>query len=396
MNRILVHCVCMALATGAFGGQGSSTPQPSRLEQALSKAGNNAQTLKNLLSELPDAQKNGASFLIEHMPDKDLTSIDKDLLASNISLAYKAREIFPWGRDVPEEIFLNDVLPYAVVDETRENWRQGFLELFGKHIQNCKTMRDAVAAINSEIARITGVDYNTLREKPNQSPSESIRQHMASCTGLAILLVDAFRAVGIPARFAGTASWHDDRGNHSWVEVWTNGKWHITEYYMPRQLDRPWFLANAGKADPDKRDYAIYATSFKRTGESFPMVWNEQSTEVPAVNVSKRYIDTCTTMEKKAVSRGTHVPVSVRIFKNTGNKSNSSDRVAVNVDVFDGQLQMDGGRTSGPLQDMNDVLTFLLEKNKTYTFRYQDAGGNTKEVTATVNNQPLTVDATME
>ncbi len=387
----------MALATGAFGGEGGASPsQSSALEQALSKAGPNSRSLQELLAELPDEQKAGAAFLIEHMPERDLTSIDKDILASNISLAYKARESFPWGRDVPEDIFLNDVLPYAVVDETRENWRQGFLETFGKHVGKIKSVKDAVHAINSEISKITGVNYNTLREKANQSPSESIRQHMASCTGLAILLVDAFRSVGIPARFAGTASWHDNRGNHSWVEVWMNGQWHITEYYMPRRLNYPWFLPNAGKAKPDKREYAIYATSFKQTGEAFPMVWNDQSREVHAVNVSQRYIDICETMEKKALSKGTHVPVSVRIFKNSGSTSNSEDRVALNVDVFDGQLQMDGGRTSGPLQDMNDVLTFLLEKNKTYTFRFQNPDGEEKEVTATVKDKPLTVDATLE
>lgn len=395
MNRILIPCVCMALATGAFGGQGA-TSSTSGLEQALSKAGSNARPLQDLLSELPAEQKAGAAFLIEHMPERDLTSIDKALLSSNIALAYQAKASFPWGRDIPEDIFLNDVLPYAVVDETRENWRQGFFDLFGKLVHDSKSIRDAVLSINSKIGKLTGVDYNTLREKPNQSPSESIRQHMASCTGLAILLVDAFRSVGIPARFAGTASWHDDRGNHSWVEVWMDGKWYITEYYMPRQLDHPWFLANAGKANPDNRQYAIYATSFKQTGESFPMVWNDQSQEVHAVNVSQRYIDTCEAMEEQAVSQGTHVPVSIRIFKNSGSNSNSGDRVAVNVDVFDGQLQMNGGRTSGPLQDMNDVLTFLLEKNKTYTFRYQDASGNTKDITATVKDSPMTVDATFE
>jgi len=78
-------------------------------------------------------------------------------------------------------------------------------------------MRSAVEAVNACIASTVDVEYNTLREKTNQSPSESMRQHMASCTGLSILLVDALRSVGIPARFAGTAAWHDDRGNHSWT-----------------------------------------------------------------------------------------------------------------------------------------------------------------------------------
>ena len=42
---------------------------------------------------------------------------------------------------------------------------------------------------------------------------------MATCTGLSIMLVEACRAVGIPARVAGIASWPGRGGNHTWVEV---------------------------------------------------------------------------------------------------------------------------------------------------------------------------------
>ena len=38
------------------------------------------------------------------------------------------------------------------------------------------------------------------RKRNNQSPQESIEQGKATCTGLSIILVDACRAVGIPAR----------------------------------------------------------------------------------------------------------------------------------------------------------------------------------------------------
>ena len=44
----------------------------------------------------------------------------------------------------------------------------------------------------------------------------------ASCTGVSIVLIDALRSVGIPARLAGTPAWHGDaaNGNHNWVEIW--------------------------------------------------------------------------------------------------------------------------------------------------------------------------------
>lgn len=398
MNKLLLPCICMALITPSpaepDSGQ-TAEHHAAPVKKALAKAGSNAPSLQALFDKIPAPQKPGLAFLLSHMPGNDLKTLSPRLLEDNIALAYYARETFLWGKDIPEPIFLNDVLPYAVLDETRENWRKDFLDLFGKHVRDCKTMEEAVKAINGQISHLTGVNYNTRREKPNQSPTESLRQKMASCTGLAILLIDAFRSVGIPARFAGTASWHDDRGNHSWVEVWMNDRWYITEYYMPRRLDQPWFLANTGKADPGKRTHAVYATSFRQTGESFPMVWNEQSADVPAVNVSQRYIDIYTALEQKFKNDGTHVQVSLRMFKDKAHATHSDDRIAANVDVFEGDLQMDGGRTSGPLQDMNDVLTFWLEKNKNYTFRYQDANGNQKELTTPVKDKPFLMDAYM-
>ena len=71
------------------------------------------------------------------------------------------------------------------------------------------------------------VSYSTQRKKPHQSPSESIEQGKASCTGLSIILSDACRSVGIPARLVGTPLWTNNSGNHTWVEIWDDG-WHFT------------------------------------------------------------------------------------------------------------------------------------------------------------------------
>lgn len=45
---------------------------------------------------------------------------------------------------------------------------------------------------------------------------------------------------------------------------------------------------------------------------------------------------------------------------------------------------------------MNDVLSFLLEKNSRYLFRYENARGELTELTVEVGDEPLTVDAYME
>ena len=67
------------------------------------------------------------------------------------------------------------------------------------------------------------VKYSTARKRANQSPKESIEQGLASCTGLSILLADACRSVGVPARLAGIPSWKNKNGNHTWVE--SVGRW---------------------------------------------------------------------------------------------------------------------------------------------------------------------------
>ena len=254
-----------------------------------------------------------------------------------------------------------------------------------------RDIRAAIDSVNRNIAADVGVEYNTAREKTNQSPAESMRQHMASCTGLSVLLVDALRAAGIPARFAGTPAWHDDRGNHSWVEVWIDGRWHFTEYYFPGRLDYAWFFADAGQASPDDRAHGIFAVSFRPAGDWFPMVWSEDSREVHGVNVTQRYRDLYASYEQALVAQGRHTTVTFVMYDSAAHEGRSDARVAANVDVFCGAEQMGGGRTAGPRQDMNDALRFLLEKGKSYTFRYENARGETTEVTAEVGDAPLTV-----
>lgn len=84
------------------------------------------------------------------------------------------------------------------------------------------------------------------------------------------------------------------------------------------------------------------------------------------------------------------------MFRTEQCMQNSDDRMAANVDVFCGREQMGGGRTAGSTQDMNDALEFLLEKNKTYTFKYTDEKGREKLADVKVKEEPLTVKLYMQ
>ena len=133
-----------------------------------------------------------------------------------------------------------------------------------KIVKGCKTPGEAAQLLNKELFRQFGVKYSTQRRKANQSPSESIEQGLASCTGLSILLVDACRSVNVPARLVGVPSWTTKRGNHTWVEVWDDGNWHFTgaAEYDAAGLDKAWFVGDASKADKTSRRHSIYAISF--------------------------------------------------------------------------------------------------------------------------------------
>jgi len=356
------------------------------VKNALKAAGMNRNELEKVLEKLPKEMREGAAFLIAYMPKNDLTTIKSDHLIHNIEKAYQAKSTFSWAKEIPDSIFLNEVLPYRVFSEDLDDWRGDFYDRFSKYVTNSKTIKDAVVAINKNMRDEVKVDYNTQRKKADQNPSESISQGMASCTGLSILLIDALRSVGIPARIAGTPNWHDNRGNHSWVEVWINGKWYFTEYYPDKDLNYSWFLADAGKADPNSKEHSIYAASYKPAATSFP-AWSE--TEVYADNVSQRYIDLFNQQYSQQLNDKSYTRLNVTMYL-SNDQCQPEGRTKCNVDIFQGNDQIGGGSTATKLQDANDYLTFIVKKNQSYTLRYSNKNGPT-EKKVTVKDEPLNV-----
>ncbi|WP_278901724.1 transglutaminase-like domain-containing protein [Leyella stercorea] len=366
------------------------------IDRTIATAGDNAKELKKALKEVPRNEREGMAFLISYMPERDAKSLSADFLLENVEYAYKARAEFPWAKEVPDSVFLNDVVAYANLNENRESWRKDFYERFKKYVAPCKTMREAIDSVNRNVRDELLVDYNTKREKPDQAPYESMRQHMASCSGLSILLTDAFRAVGIPSRVAGTPAWHDDRGNHNWNEVWIDGQWRFTEYYPSDDLDQSWFLTDAGKAVKEDLRKAIYAASFKPTGSYFPLVWDEDIRYVHAENVTDRYTSLYRAQLSAMPADGSHVALRVMVFKDKDHAEASGDRVATNLDVFKGDKQLYGGRSTGATQDMNDVLTFNVEKNQQYIIKYMNGKGEMQMQTVDVGDETTTLKLYMQ
>lgn len=371
--------MCLAVWLTTCGGS-ARAEEPAPVADALRRAGDNRAELETALAKIPADQKAGLEFLIANMPERDLRGLKAEFLIENCDLAYRAWRQAPWKERIPVDVFHDAVLPYANINERRDAWRKEFWERFRPFIAEAKSPAEAAAKLNQKVFADVKVKYSTGRPKADQSPYESMQAGLASCSGLAVLLVDACRAVGVPARFVGTPLWSDKSGNHSWVEVWDNG-WHFTGAAEPSgdQLDQAWFIERASTARRDHPLHAIYAVSFRRTPLRFPLVWDRSIDYVHAVNVTDRYT-------------GRSAPPAAderrAMFKVVDTKS--GQRLAARLTVVDANgKEVFQGETKDERFDANDHLTVTLKAQSSYEARVEVGGARATAKISTNDETPL-------
>ena len=352
---ILLALVSIALISSR-GSICSADEYEGAIAAALELAGPNRVQLELALLQVPDDQKEGMRFLIANMPNHDLTSLTADFLLENSDLAYREWRSSPWKDKIPNEVFLNNVLPYASINERRDSWRKEFIEKFKPLVVDARSPGQAAAILNQKAFGLVNVKYSTQRRKADQSPMESIESGLASCSGLSVLLIDACRALGVPARFVGTPLWVDKSGNHSWVEVWDDG-WHFTGACEPAgdRLDEAWFSGRAATALRDHRLHAIYAVSYQKTPITFPLVWDPTINYVHAVNVTDRYAG------RAAPLADGFQNVMFRVVDDSGK------RCAATLTVRDADLNVVWkGESNDERFDANDHITVALRSGAMY------------------------------
>lgn len=381
-TALLLSSICL-LWTSAETRAATGQPWwPETTAARLSAAGTNQTQLLDALNQVPEGRREGLRFLIENMPPQDLQSLSASFLLEDLGLAYEAWESAPWRSQLTPELFYNEILPYACFNETREPWRAKLRQICAPMVVGCKTPGEAAQVLNQKFFPAVKVGYNTKRRRTCQSPSETLETGMATCTGLSILLVDACRSVGIPARVVGTPLWSNLRGNHTWVEVW-DGDWHFMGAAEPDPagLDRGWFVHDASLAKRDEPRHAIYATSFRQTGLPFPMVWARQDTSVPAVNVTDRYA-------KPPAAATATVRINVRVLDGAGKRVVADLTVTSAADAA--AVLRDKSRSE--TNDLNDFAAFDLVRGQVYQVK-ATLDGHTVEsnVTAQEANQVVTL-----
>ncbi|MFO0925098.1 MAG: transglutaminase-like domain-containing protein [Pirellulales bacterium] len=368
----LNHWAASVSAQTAFQETSLSQEQQDRLEDA----GDHRTVWKEAFNRVSPEHRKGLAFLLENMSDPDLKSLSADFLVEHVEGAYEAWMKAPWKSQIDEELFLNGILPYANVSERRDAWRKDFRNRFLPLVEGAKSPGEAAAKLNQTIYGMLDVKYSAQRKKADQSPYESIEYHTASCTGLSILLIDACRSVGVPARFVGTPLWSDRSGNHSWVEVWNDGDWHFTGACEPagNRLDEGWFIARASEAKVDEPRHAICAVSFKKTPLLFPMVWDRSGARSYAINVTSRY-----TNKKVELEEG-KIRIRLRVIDPTHRQ-----RIATMVTVSDEQgNKLAEAKTRDEGFDTNDHVELVVATNQTLKIRVE---GSSSEQTVIANQK---------
>ncbi len=354
-------------------------------QRAITKGGTNGYALALAARSLAPVHREAAGFLLTHMPEHDLRTLPPALFTENIVLAEESMAAAPWGAKVPREIFLNDVLPYASVNETRDNWRRPLREKCAPLIADCQTPGEAAQRLNQKLFKLVNVKYSTQRKRADQSPLESIESGLATCTGLSILLVDACRSVGIPARVVATPLWTNLRGNHTWVEVWDDG-WHYTGAAEPdpKGLNRGWFRHDASQARKNEPRHAIYASSFAASGVSFPLVWAREVDWVNAVNVTERY----TPAAQPATNAG-KVRLLVKVLDRPAGQRIAAPVIVAEATNTAAKIE---GKSHDESADMRDFLNFEIARDRAYEISTEVNGRRVRrEFRAGTNAQELVV-----
>lgn len=309
-------------------------------------------------------------FVVSNMPERDKKILSPEWIRQDVRRALAVRGRYVPGESIPDEIYKEYVLPYAVLNERRGDWRPILEEKYGAIVRACRTAEEAVWRIVSCMTEDTGVIYSRDRRHPVMSALEALEEKKVSCTGQSILVVCALRSVGIPARAVGIATWNHIRGNHTWVEAWYNGGWHMVEFNEKAE-NTPWVMENIGLLDPQSRFQQIIAATWSPRSERFifptiPCGFSARA--VYGENVTARYAALARQWyEKNGLSHDVQ-RLFVEVLSPVKNKKRERVRAWVELHAPDGTLA-DEGFGPGPQDDMREYLRLSLPRLKGYTLR---------------------------
>ena len=269
-----------------------------RLREVIGIAGDNAGELLRALETVPADRRRSMVHLVSNLPPRDACELPASFLLEQVALAHDSFEGSPWREGVPEAVFLDAVLPHAHINERRDDWRREFTDRFRDLAWSADSQEEAVRLLNRKVFESYGIEFDSNKRLTNeQSPYQTIVQRCASCTGMSIMLANACRAAGIPARLAGIPEWPTG-DNHTWIEVFDpiDGRWHWLEAFGQGRYDQGWWVEKVrGIARQDHEDprFRIWAAGWTRSGDlehGMPLWWlTDEDDPIPGVDRTEVY-----------------------------------------------------------------------------------------------------------
>ncbi len=231
------------------------------------------------------------TYILATLPLSDLLDYDLELFLDMVREALAVRQEFSWCRDLPEHLFLLDVLYPRINTEELSGCRGIFYRSLAGRVRGL-TLDSAILEVNRWCA-----EHVTYRSTDDRTASSLAvyRCGYGRCGEESTFAVNALRSVGIAARQVYAPWWSHCDDNHAWVDVYDGESWRYLGACEPEpELDRGWFTGAASRA------MMIHARAFAQGGpedwgflfpETEPLdLWEENG--VIYENVTRRYGET--------------------------------------------------------------------------------------------------------
>lgn len=201
--------------------------------------------IQKRISKLDEDTALAMKFLYANMPYSDVGNYSFDTYLDYALHGVWLWDNSPWGRRIPEDVFLQDVLYHRVNEEEIKPCRRLFGEQIQKRIEGMD-MEQAILEVNYWCAQ--EMTYQTTDDRTS-SALDCYQKGYGRCGEESVFAVNALRSVGIPARQVYAPKWSHCDDNHAWVEVWCDGTWHYLGACEPEAvLDKGWFTNAASRA----------------------------------------------------------------------------------------------------------------------------------------------------
>ena len=249
-TRIVIAILTLSIITACFGLDWNSELEDdslaAKIERNLTQIGDKAAVFESLYSAAESEIRPGVAFMLANEPPVNLIAHNPDAFLEEIRLAYEAKNSFPWGRKISDELFYHYVLPNQVSQEQLTYYREYLMDALREVLDTGETGEEAAVAVNYWCGERVRFEQT---QRQDQGVFHTLASGYGRCEEMMIVYVSALRAVGIPAREAWTPYWATGDNNHAWTELYAGGEWHFAGSCEPKPtLDNAWFNKTARRA----------------------------------------------------------------------------------------------------------------------------------------------------